>query len=92
LKLPSRKLTAIDAAIVKALLAEGWLQSDIASLLGCNSGRVAEIATRQTFPDVEPAILSDLGPRARIAEIQVAWTLRIGRQLSEALRPKGTIL
>lgn len=89
---PSRRLTGADAAIVKALLRENWIQSDIASLLGCNGGRIAEIATGAKFPEIEPADLSGDEAAGRLARLQVDWTLRIARQLAAALRPAGAMI
>lgn len=89
---PSRRLTAADAAIAKALLGENWLQSDIASLLGCNGGRIAEINSGTKFPEVAPADLTAPEVAGRMARLQVDWTLRISRQLASALRPAGTML
>lgn len=88
--IPSRKLTDKDAALIRALIGKGWLQSDIASLFGCNSGRVAEIHTKQSFGGVKPADLADQAARARLAEIQTAWSLRMARQLSNVLTPEAS--
>ncbi|PZU95487.1 MAG: hypothetical protein DI527_00320 [Chelatococcus sp.] len=90
MRVPSRRLTDADAAIIKALMREGWLQSDIASLMGCNSGRIAEIASGSKFSDIAAADLHTADGASRLARLQVDWTLRIGRQLSAALRPSGT--
>lgn len=92
MRIPSRRLTEEDAAIAKALLREGWLQSDVASLLGCNGGRIAEIKAGTSFPDVLPADLGRSEPRSRLALLQVDWTLRIARQLAAALRPAGSLI
>lgn len=89
---PSRRLTAEDAAIVKALLRENWLQSDVASLLGCNIGRISEIATGTKFHEVNPADLTGTQTAGRLACLQLDWTLRISRQLAAALRPAGTMI
>lgn len=56
-------LTEQDAAIVKAMLARGDRQHDIAAWFGVNGGRIAEIATRRRFRSVEPAERSNLPPR-----------------------------
>lgn len=82
----SRKLNAADAALIRALLNSGWLQSDIASLFQCNGGRIAEIHTGQKWPALAPADLTTLEARARLAEVQAAWALRIARQLSHTFR------
>lgn len=86
MRLASRKLTADDAAIIKALIAEGWLQSDIASLMGCNSGRIAEISTRLKFAEIEAADLADARAKAALAIIQVEW---LARKLARALKKEG---
>lgn len=48
-------LSEADAAIVKAMLARGDRQHDIAAWFGVNGGRVAEVATRKTFSWVKAA-------------------------------------
>lgn len=50
-------LNATDAAIVKAMLARGDRQHDVAAWFGVNGGRIAEIATGRTFASVVPAPL-----------------------------------
>src|SRR5215207_4207198 len=47
-------------AIAKAMLKRGDYQHNIAAHLGCNPGRIAEIATGQRGPEVEPAPQSKL--------------------------------
>jgi hypothetical protein len=47
--IPSRKLTEDDARIIRALLNEGWLQSDVSSLMGTNIGRISEVASAASF-------------------------------------------
>ncbi|CUA90841.1 hypothetical protein IMF23_00040 [Chelatococcus daeguensis] len=88
----SRTLTDGDAALVRALLARNWAQHDIASLLGCNQGRIAEIAAGERHAGVEPADLSTDAARAHIAVLENAWALRMHRMLADVLRPQGTIL
>ena len=56
-------LTEQDAALVKAMLARGDRQHDIAAWFGVNGGRIAEIATRRKFRSVEPADRSNLPPK-----------------------------
>lgn len=77
----SRSLTDEDIAIAKALMADGWIQSDVASLLGCNGGRIAEINTGQRGAEVTAADLTAPETVAHIARLHIDWTLRIGRQL-----------
>lgn len=88
---PSRRLTEVDAGIAKALILASWALHDIASLLGCNPGRIAEISTGQAFPEVRGADLTTDGTKARIAELQNAWALRISGQLSLVLQPQGDL-
>jgi transcriptional regulator with XRE-family HTH domain len=90
--IPSRKLTEDDARIIRALLSEGWLQSDVASLMGVNIGRISEVSSGDKFPDVPAADLKTDSARAQIAGIQIAWVLRISRQLSAVIRPKGSMI
>lgn len=60
----SRSLTEADAALARALIGRGIRQSDIAALMQCNAGRIAEIHTGQKFPGIAPA---DLGlPEVRM--------------------------
>jgi hypothetical protein len=54
-------LDEADAAVVKAMLARGDRQHDIAAWFGVNGGRIAEIATGFTFHWVEPTT-GDLPP------------------------------
>jgi hypothetical protein len=49
------RLSAADAAIVKAMLDRGDRQHDIAAWFGVNSGRIASIALGGRFREVEPA-------------------------------------
>lgn len=50
-----------DAAIVKGMIARGDRQHDIAAWFGVNGGRIAEISTGATFPDV-PVSTNELPP------------------------------
>lgn len=52
---PSHKLTSDDAAIIKKRLKAGELQSRIAADFDVNGGRIAEINTGKTFPEVMAA-------------------------------------
>jgi len=51
-----------DAAIIKGMLLRGDRQHDIAAWFGVNGGRVAEIATGQTFVEAEAAETRELPP------------------------------
>jgi hypothetical protein len=55
-------LTSADAAIVKAMLARNDRQHDIAAWFGVNGGRIADIKTGKTFPEVKPASDDNLPP------------------------------
>jgi hypothetical protein len=48
-------LNVADAAIVKAMLARGDRQHDVAAWFGVNSGRIAEIVAGRAFASVAPA-------------------------------------
>ena len=48
------RLTEHDAAIVKAMLARGDRQHDIAAWFGVNGGRVGEIASGSAYRSVQP--------------------------------------
>lgn len=55
-------LTALDAAIVKGMLARGDRQHDIAAWFGVNGGRIAEVATGASFSSVPAADATALPP------------------------------
>lgn len=57
------RLTESDAALVKAMLARGDRQHDIAAWFGVNGGRIAEIAMGRRFGAVAPADRANLPPR-----------------------------
>jgi hypothetical protein len=57
-KSAGNSLTAADAAIVKARLARGDRQSDIAADFRVNGGRISEINTGKKFAEVPPASLA----------------------------------
>lgn len=86
MKHPSRTLSAEDAALVKALLAAGWMQSDVASLLTVNIGRIAEINTGARFEEVAAADLTCAQTARHLQQIQTAWLLRIGGLLNETMK------
>jgi hypothetical protein len=56
------RLTVRDAAIVKAMLARGDRQHDIAAWFGVNGGRIGEIAGGKAFQKVELAAAANLPP------------------------------
>lgn len=55
-------LTAADVAIVKAMLARGDRQHDVAAWFGVNGGRIAEIASGERFRDVAAQTSGELPP------------------------------
>ena len=57
------KLTERDAAVVKAMLARGDRQHDVAAWFGVNGGRIAEIATGRSFRSTAAADQAHLPPR-----------------------------
>lgn len=60
-RLRSPRLTADQAAQIKAMLQLKMMQHDIAAQFGVNQGRVSEINTGRLFPDVLPAADSGIG-------------------------------
>lgn len=56
------RLTEQDAAIVKAMIARGDRQHDIAAWFGVNGGRIGEIASGRKFRSVRPAERANLPP------------------------------
>lgn len=52
-----------DARIAKGMLARGDRQSDIAAYFGVNGGRIAEIASGETFASIQAAPSGQLPPR-----------------------------
>lgn len=56
------RLTARDAAVVKAMIIRGDRQHDIAAWFGVNGGRIAEVATGRRFGNVDPASTANLPP------------------------------
>lgn len=58
---PSPKLTASEAAKIKALLKEtDWNHAQIAAHLGgMNQGRISEVKTGKRFAEVEPCSLQE---------------------------------
>jgi len=57
------RLTSQDAAIVKAMIARGDRQHDIAAWFGVNGGRIGEIASGRTFSQVPATQSANLPPR-----------------------------
>lgn len=71
------RLTAEDASVVKAMLARGDRQHDIASWFGVNGGRIGEIASRRAFANVKPMDRANLPPPGPYPS---------GRETAEVLR------
>ena len=57
------RLSAEEAAMVKAMLARGDRHDDIAAWFGVNQGRVAEVKAGELFPEVDPADPNRLPPQ-----------------------------
>jgi hypothetical protein len=57
------RLSERDAATVKAMLARGDRQHDIAAWFGVNGGRIGEIASGQSFRSIQPEDGANLPPR-----------------------------
>ena len=55
-------LNEADAAIVKSMIARGDIYAEIANWFGVNPGRIAEVATGQSFRDVVAAEYHELPP------------------------------
>ena len=55
-------LDEVDARIAKGMLERGDRQSDIAAYFGVNGGRIAEIASGETFASVSAAPANELPP------------------------------
>lgn len=91
MRLRSRHLDENDAAIARALIKLGWLQSDVASLLGCNSGRISEIDSGKRFAGIAPADLTADAVRGLLAERLSAWNVRVGRLVTHELNPRGLL-
>jgi hypothetical protein len=81
----SLPLTADEAAIAKALLACGWLQHDVASLLSCNAGRVAEVWTGARHASVAPADLADPATATTLADLSARMFTRIAALVAATL-------
>jgi hypothetical protein len=58
-----RRLSAEEAAMVKAMLIRGDRHHDIAAWFGVNQGRIAEVKSGELFPEVSPADPKRLPPQ-----------------------------
>lgn len=84
--LRSKTLTDDEIAIAKLLISRGIHHQDIAALLQCNSGRIAEINTGSRGKSVAAAVI---GPtvRRQIAALYSQMTLRHARLFGPVLPP-----
>jgi hypothetical protein len=67
-------LTARDASLIKAMLARGDRQHDIAAWFGVNGGRISDVATGKLFSWAKPAT----------SDLPLAGPYLNARQVSEA--------
>lgn len=81
----SRTITPDDARIIRALVDRGWAQHDVASLFGCNQGRVAEVIGGTRHPGAGTADLRSDATRARLLTIHSDHALRVSGQMSRTL-------
>jgi hypothetical protein len=56
------RLSTRDAATIKAMLARGDRQHDIAAWFGVNGGRIGEIASGKTYAEVYPEQGANIPP------------------------------
>lgn len=56
------RLSERDAATIKAMIARGDRQHDIAAWYGVNGGRIGEIASGQRFANIKPEDNANLPP------------------------------
>jgi hypothetical protein len=56
------RLSDDDVALVKAMLARGDRQHDVAAYFGVNAGRIAEIATGKQFRRIRVASAAEIPP------------------------------
>jgi len=80
-------LSAIDASIVKGMLARGDKQHDIAAWFGCNAGRVADVKTGKKHRDVPSAPMHALPPPGPYSYLQPpnGEALSLNEQLQRVL-------
>lgn len=77
-------LSEADAAIVKGMIARGDICHEVSHWFGVNPGRIAEIATGQTFRDVAAAPDDELPPPGPYATPQELAA--VAKALHEAQR------
>ena len=56
-------LTREQISLTKGMINRGDRQSDIAAFFKVNQGRIGEVSTGDTGPDVPPAMAEDLPPQ-----------------------------
>jgi hypothetical protein len=85
------RLTLSDACQVLGMLARGDRQHDVAAWFGVNPGRIAEVKSRDLFPDVQPAPWEELPPpgpyhsgRAAAAAVQALEEAKNALDLARA--------
>jgi hypothetical protein len=82
-------LATFDISSIKGMLARGDRQSDIAAWFGCNSGRVAEVSTGQTGPEIKAApdyALPPAGPYVVVPKSLLDGLFETLRDLKERYR------
>jgi hypothetical protein len=87
-----RRLSAEEAAKVKAMLQRGDRHHDIAAWFGVNQGRIAEVKSGYIFPEVSPAGIQDLPPQGspgRMAMISMKALDDVRKALEEPTPTSG---
>src|SRR4051812_15220853 len=83
-----------EAAVVKAMLAKGEKQHDIAAHFGVNGGRIAEIAQGKKFRHVTPATATSLPtmakPAARYIDPKAPAETQFGQLMAFVNQPPET--
>jgi hypothetical protein len=67
-----KRLTEVDASVVLGMVERGDRHHDIAAWFGVNQGRIAEVISRDKFPDADPAAEDDLPPPGPYSSGQAA--------------------
>ena len=60
-RITSPRMTPELAATIKALLAKGYQQHEVAGMLKLNQGRVSEVNTGKLYPHVKPGQIPSQG-------------------------------
>ena len=80
-----RRLSAAEAAMVKAMLQRGDRHHDIAAWFGVNQGRIAEVKGGELHPEVSPARPEELPPQGspgRIAMLSMQALEAVAQELA----------